>query len=146
MIDHSAVLRLAYTRETTLQKATLIACVDDDPTVLKAMEDLLDACGFPVDGFSSAEEFLDRGQLEATSCLITDVQLGGMSGLQLQERLAKLGFGIPTIVISAFVTEQVRIRALASGAQCVLSKPVSKDDLLKCIGDALRRGRGDENG
>jgi FixJ family two-component response regulator len=127
-------------REITLQQATLIACVDDDPTVLQAMEDLLDASGFHVDGFSSAEDFLNRGQLKATSCLITDVQLGGMSGLQLQERLAASGIGIPTIVISAFVTEQVRLQALRSGAVCVLSKPVSKDDLLNCIRGALERG------
>jgi FixJ family two-component response regulator len=129
-----------------LQQATLIACVDDDLTVLKAMEDLLDAAGFQVDGFSSAEDFLNNGQLKATSCLITDVQLGCMSGLQLQDRLAMSGFRIPTIVISAFVTEQVRVRALGLGAVCVLSKPVSKEDLLKGIRDALQRGRGDEKG
>jgi len=67
-----------------LQQATLIACVDDDLTVLKAMEDLLDAAGFQVDGFSSAEDFLNNGQLKATSCLITDVQLGCMSGLHFR--------------------------------------------------------------
>jgi FixJ family two-component response regulator len=120
-----------------LQKPPLIACVDDDPAVLQAMEDLLDASGFHVDGFSSAEDFLTRGQLKATSCLITDVHLGGMSGLQLQERLTTSGIRIPTIVISAFVTEQVRLQALRSGAVCVLSKPVSNDDLLNCIRRAL---------
>ena len=67
-----------------------------------------------------------------------------MSGLQLQDRLATSGFKIPTIVISAFVTEQVRIRAFGFGAVCVLSKPVRKEDLLKGIQDALQRGRGDE--
>jgi FixJ family two-component response regulator len=137
--------RVGLSKGKTLQQAALIACVDDDPTVLEAMKDLLDASGFQVDGFSSAEEFLNRGQLEVTACLITDVQLlGGMSGLQLQDHLITRGFRIPTIVISAFADKQTRTRALGSGAVCVLSKPVNKEDLLRCIRDALHRGRDDE--
>ncbi|MGY3442775.1 response regulator transcription factor [Bradyrhizobium sp. USDA 4473] len=116
-----------------MTEPTLISCVDDDPTVLEALEDLLDASGFEVDGFSSAEEFLSRGRLDSTTCLITDVRLGGISGLELQSRLAETGFKIPVIVISAFADDQTRARAFKAGAVCVLGKPVSRESLMKCI-------------
>ena len=121
-----------------MEKPTLISCVDDDPTVLEALEDFLDASGFGVDGFSSAEEFLARGRLDVTSCLITDVRLGGMSGLDLQDYLAMSGKWIPTIVISGFADEQTRARAVNSGAVCVLGKPVSRERLMGCIRNALK--------
>ena len=124
-----------------MEQGALIACVDDDLAVLEAMEDFLDASGFGVNGFSSAEEFLTCGQIEATSCLITDVRLGGMSGLQLQDRLATSGLRIPTIIISAFADGQTRVRAFGSGAVCVLNKPVGREDLMKCIQNALHRRR-----
>jgi FixJ family two-component response regulator len=120
-----------------LPKAPLIACVDDDATVLEAIEDFLDASGFVANGFSSAEEFLKFGQLERTSCLITDVKLGGMSGLQLQGCLATAGFRIPTIVITAFADETTRAQALRAGAVCFLSKPIAKESMLECIRSAL---------
>lgn len=120
-----------------MDKPALISCVDDNPMVLEALKDLLDAAGFCVSGFSSAEEFLARGRLDETTCLITDVRLGGMSGLDLQDRLATSGSKIPTIVISAFADEQTRARALKSGAVCVLAKPVSRESLMGCIRLAL---------
>ncbi|WP_063695232.1 response regulator transcription factor [Bradyrhizobium embrapense] len=116
-----------------MTKPTLISCVDDDPTVLEALQDLLDASGFAVEGFPSAEEFLSRGRLDATTCVITDVRLGGISGLELQSRLAATGSRIPVIVISAFADDQVRARAIKGGAVCVLGKPVSRESLMDCI-------------
>jgi len=92
--------------------------------------------------FSSAEEFLKFNRLEDTSCLITDVQMGGMSGLQLQNHLAKSGYGIPIIFITAFPDERIRERALGAGAVGFLSKPVTKEGLLTCIHAALHRGVG----
>jgi FixJ family two-component response regulator len=71
-----------------------------------------------------------------------DVQLGGMSGLQLQNRLAELGYGIPIIFITAFPDERIRERALSAGAVCFLSKPVTKEGLLTCVRAALHRGHG----
>jgi FixJ family two-component response regulator len=97
------------------------------------------ASGFTAEAFLSAEEFLQFGRLEETSCLITDVQLGGMSGLQLQSRLAESDSGIPIIFITAFPDERIRERALSAGAVCFLSKPVPKEDLLTCIRSALQR-------
>lgn len=127
-----------------MTQAPRIACIDDDPTVLEAIVDFLDASGFVADGFSSAEDFLNSGLPERMSCLITDVKLGGMSGLQLQHHLAISGIRIPTIVISAFADDQIRTQAYGSGAVCVLSKPVLKDRLLTCIRNALNQVRGDE--
>lgn len=120
-------------KESLVAEPALISCVDDDPTVLEALEDLLDASGFEVDGFSSAEDFLSHGRLAATTCLITDVRLGGISGLELQSRLAGTGFKIPIIVISAFADDQTRERAFKAGAVCVLGKPVSRERLINCI-------------
>ena len=120
----------------------LIVCVDDDPSVAEAMKGLLKACGFTAEAFLSAEEFLQFGRLKDTSCLITDVQLGGMSGLQLQNRLAESGYGIPIIFITAFPDEQIRERGLKAGATCFLSKPVTKEVLLTCIQVALHRRTG----
>jgi FixJ family two-component response regulator len=115
----------------------LIACVDDDQAVCEAILGLLKVLGFIADAFSSAEEFLQSGRLDETSCLITDVQLGGMSGLQLQNRLAGLGYRIPVIVITAFPDEHVRDQALNAGAVSFLSKPVTKADLVRSIRSAL---------
>jgi FixJ family two-component response regulator len=122
----------------------LIAFVDDDQAICEAMVRLLKAFGFVAEAFSSAEAFLQSGRLADTSCLITDVQLGGMSGLQLQRRLSELGCGIPVIVITAFPDDRIREQALKAGAIGFLSKPVTKDDLLGRIRSALDRR--DDNG
>ena len=125
-----------------MPETPLIVCVDDDPSVAEAIKGLLKACGFTAEAFLSAEEFLQFGRLEDTSCLITDVQLGGMSGLQLQNRLADSGYGIPIIFITAFPDEQIRELGLSAGAVCFLSKPVTKEGLLTCIHAALHRADG----
>jgi FixJ family two-component response regulator len=115
----------------------LISCIDDDASVCEAMKGLLKAFGFAAETYSSAEEFLESDRLDDTSCLITDVQLGGMSGLQLQVRLAESGYGIPVIVMTAFPDDRVRGQALSAGAVSFLSKPVTKEELLTCIRSAL---------
>jgi FixJ family two-component response regulator len=130
--------------DLSLTQAPRIACIDDDPTVLEAILDVLHASGFVAEGFSSAEDFLNSGLPGRMSCLITDLKLGGMSGLQLQHSLAISGIRIPTIVISAFADDHIRTQAYGAGAVCVLGKPVLTDCLLTCIRDALDRTRGDE--
>jgi FixJ family two-component response regulator len=121
----------------------LIACVDDDVSAREALEGFLKACGFPANVFPSAEEFLQSDWLDETSCLITDRHLPGMSGLQLQNRLAASGSCIPVIVITAFPDDRVRERALSGGAVCFLNKPFNMEDLLTCIRSALDRRHGD---
>ena len=118
--------------------ASLIACVEDDPAVREAVEGLLVALGFTTAVFSSAEAFLQSSRLVDTSCLITDVRLGGMSGLELQNSLATSGYRIPTIVITAFPDDRTRTQALGAGAVGVLSKPITKEELLTCLRSALK--------
>jgi FixJ family two-component response regulator len=122
--------------------APLIVCVDDHAAVREAVEGLLVALGFTAEVFSSAEEFLQFGRPEYTSCLITDVKLGGMSGIELQNSLAASGYRIPVIVITAFPDDRTRMHALSAGAVGFLSKPVTKEELLTCIGSALKCGEG----
>jgi FixJ family two-component response regulator len=121
----------------------LIACVEDDVSAREALEGFLKAFGFAPGVFSSAEEFLQFDRLDETSCLITDVHLRGMSGLQLQNRLAASGYAIPVIVITAFPDDRVRERALSAGAVCFLNKPFNTGDLLTCIRSALDRRHDD---
>ena len=120
-----------------MSEKPLIACVDDDVSAREALEGFLKAFGFTADVFSSAEEFLKSDRLDETACLITDVHLRGMSGLQLQSSLAASGFRIPVIVITAFPSDRVRERALGAGAICFLDKPFGREDLLSGIRSAL---------
>src|SRR5712692_9224710 len=130
------------TRKAAVSQTPLIAIIDDDASVREALQGLLQAVGFTTEAFSSAEEFLQSERLDDTACLITDIQLRGMSGLQLQNHLSVSGSRIPIIVITAFPGDDRR--ALAAGAICFLRKPVFKEDLLSCIRLALdRRHSGD---
>ena len=125
-----------------MSQTPLIAIVDDDDSVCEAMQGLVEAFGFAAEAFSSAEEFLHSERLNDTACLITDVQLPGMSGFQLQSHLSASGSRIPIIMTTAFPADDRR--ALADGAICFLRKPVIKEDLLTCIRSALdRRHNGD---
>ena len=122
----------------TLSQSSLIAIVDDDEAIREATQGLLKAVGYATEVFPSAEDFLASGRLHEVACLITDIQLGRMSGLQLQRQLGSSGFRAPIIVMTAF-PEDGR-RALAAGALCVLDKPFIKDELLTHIRLALRSG------
>jgi FixJ family two-component response regulator len=125
-----------------VSQTPLIAIVDDDASVCEAIQGLVDASGFAAEAFSSAEEFLRSERLNDTACLITDVRLPGMSGLQLQNHLSVSGSPIPIIVITAFPGDDRR--PLAAGAICFLRKPIIKEELLNCIRLALdRRHSGD---
>ena len=108
-----------------MSQTPIIAIVDDDGSVREAMRGLLKAVGYVTEEFPSAEEFLQSKRLNDVACLITDLQLGGMSGLELQKHLTGLGSRIPIIVISAFSDE--RERALIGGAIDFLGKPVMKN-------------------
>jgi FixJ family two-component response regulator len=119
---------------------TLVVVIDDDQAVREAMLGFLRVSGFSVQGFSSAEGFLKSGRLDDTSCLITDVQLTGMSGLGLQSRLVERNCGIPVIVVTAFPDKRIRDQALQAGAICFLGKPVGTAELLEYIRSALASG------
>src|SRR5438445_13133610 len=97
--------------------------------------------GYSVEAAASAQEFLSSRFLRRTSCLIADMQIPGMTGLELYQRLSASGKPIPTILITAYPDDDVRERALAAGVIGYLSKPFEEDDLLACIRSALTRAR-----
>jgi FixJ family two-component response regulator len=119
----------------------LISIVDDDEAVREATKGLMRALGFRAKTFGSAEDFLNFDRLHSTACLIVDVQMPQMSGLDLHRRLVQSGVSIPTILITAYPDDSVRARALKAGVIAYLTKPFTKDDLLVYIHSALARGR-----
>ena len=120
-----------------MSEAPLIAIVDDDVMICEATKDLVEAFGFNARTFTSASEFLDSDCVSSTACLISDVQMPGMNGLQLHRKLITSGRHIPVIFITAFPDERVRKRAVRAGAVCYLSKPFDGESLLSCIRSAL---------
>jgi FixJ family two-component response regulator len=123
-----------------LPKKPLISIVDDNEAVREATKGLVRALGFLAETFESAEAFLKFDRLRSTACLIADVQMPHMSGLELHRRLVASGVSIPTILITAYPDDSVRARALKAGVMCYLTKPFNKDDLLDCIHSAIDRG------
>jgi FixJ family two-component response regulator len=117
----------------------LISIVDDDESVREAVGGLLRAIGFDTAVFACAEDFLCSRRAVVTACVITDVHMPAMSGLELQARVAREGRGIPFIFITAFPNDQIRAQAMNGGAVCFLDKPFTVAELLAGIGSALSR-------
>jgi FixJ family two-component response regulator len=115
----------------------LIAIIEDDDAVRESLQLLLASSGFSVEAYASAEAFLEMAELCLVQCIVTDLQLAGMSGLQLQQRLVTLGHCIPTIVVTARPTEHLSDQAITAGAVAFLSKPLSSQTLLVQIRLAL---------
>ena len=115
----------------------LISIVDDDESMREALKGLMKSLGHRVEGAASAEEFLRSPHICRTSCLIADVQMPGMTGLDLHRHLSASGKPIPTILITAYPDDSVRERAVAAGAIGYLSKPFDESDLLACVRSAL---------
>jgi len=121
----------------------VISVVDDDASVRAATVDLLDSAGVTCQAFASAEAFLASGWLARTSCLILDVRMPGLSGIDLAHKLVQTGHSIPVIFITAFPQDRIRAQATAPGAICCLVKPYRDDELLGCIGLALGTAQDD---
>ena len=119
----------------------MISIVDDDHAVRVATTSLVRSMGYNVSAFASADEFLKSARLHDTSCLITDIHMPGLSGIELQDRLIADGHRMPIVFITAFPEERLRARALAAGAIGFLSKPYSSDRLIGCLDKALRSDR-----
>jgi FixJ family two-component response regulator len=122
---------------TTLVKSSHVAIVDDDDLMRSALQGLLKAVGLPARTFASAEEFLESGQLHDTACLIADIRMSGMSGLELQARLNAEPVRIPTIFITAHGDELMRMQALRAGAVEFLAKPFDNSALIESVRAAL---------
>jgi FixJ family two-component response regulator len=114
-----------------------VSIVDDDESVRTAMSSLLRSLGYEACVFTSAEAFLSSPRLQDTSCLIVDVQMPGMSGLDLQAELRGRDAGIPIIFVTAFPEERVRRRAEAAGAVGFFGKPVDGGIIIRCLDAAL---------
>ena len=119
-------------------KKVLVSVVDDDRFCRESMCRLLRSLGHTVDAFSSAAEFLASPRLAETACLITDVQMPVMTGLELYRCLVDAGQAIPTILVTAFPDDVDRARALNDGVACYLRKPVDDEHLTQCVRKALR--------
>jgi FixJ family two-component response regulator len=120
----------------------LVAIVDDDRSVQRSIKDLMESVGLEVRCFGSAEEFLQSDQWRRTGCLVADIRMAGMSGLQLQARLRAEGSPIPMILITAHDDAQVRTEAMKAGAIEVLFKPFDNDVLLEKVRAALEVNSG----
>ncbi len=121
-------------------KTSLVVCVEDDEPVRDALRGLLRANGIQVAAFASAEEFLASTELQTAACLVTDIQLGGISGLDLLDKLSGMPRRIPSILVTAHSDVAVGDRAKNSGALRIFLKPVSPADLLEAIRAALTSG------
>ncbi len=118
----------------------IVAIVDDDEAVGNAIEVLMRSIGLVAQAFSSGEEFLRSPELSRTGCLVVD------SGLDLHNNLSRLGKEIPTVLITAYPSDDIRARALQAGVICYLPKPFDESDLLNCIQTALDRAKRNRGG
>jgi FixJ family two-component response regulator len=127
-----------------MMKKTLISVVDDDRFFRESMCRLMRSLGYTVDIFASAAEFLASPRLVETACLIADVHMPAMTGLELYRRLIDTGHTIPTILVTAFPNDVDRTRALDDGVACYLRKPVDEEHLARCAREALRSAGSNE--
>lgn len=128
----------------TLTKIGIIAIVDDDEPLREALGSVLKAAGFLIDTFPSAEEFLASPRRQEIACLILDIRLPGMSGIELQRRLFESGCAIPIIFVTAHGDASLRDMLLKRGAAGFLNKPVRSDTLLREIYAALEKSASDK--
>jgi FixJ family two-component response regulator len=121
---------------------SVISVIDDDASVRAATDNLLSSHGYLVHTFASAEDFLQSTHLNHSSCVVADVQMPGMSGLDLLTHMRAQGYNVPLIFITAFPEESVRDRALKAGAVGFLAKPFAAPALINCVETALTERRG----
>jgi FixJ family two-component response regulator len=124
-----------------MPKRTLISIVEDDQPFRDSMRKLVTLLGYTVEAFSSAANFLASPLLAETACLLADVHMPGMTGVELHRHLVDEGYAIPTILMTAYPDEVVRNRALNAGVLCYLCKPVDDDHLERCLRSALQSGK-----
>ena len=119
----------------------VVAIVDDDPSVRQGLARLIRSLGWRAEAFASAQEFLDRPYAEAPSCLVLDLQLPDLSGLDLQKRLAEIGLETPIVFLTGHGDIPATVQAMKAGAIEFLTKPVDEEDLLRAIQEAIERDR-----
>ena len=120
-----------------MRERPLIAILDDDKSIRDATENLLQAAGFSTATFPDAESFLDSARRRSAACVVTDMRMPGMTGLQMYQQLLARGERIPTVLITAYPEATLRTRAREAGIVCCLTKPFAPDELLECVNNAL---------
>jgi FixJ family two-component response regulator len=128
-----------------MAKPRLISIVEDDEPFRESMRKLMTALGYTVEVFPSARDLLASPLLAGTACLVSDVQMPGMSGVELHKHLIEAGHVIPTILVTAYPDDMTRNRALMDGVVCYLAKPVDDEHLERCLRSALDSGTHEEN-
>jgi len=123
------------------QPNAVIAIVDDDPSVREGLRSLIRSTGFQVETFESAHDFLARPDTQAPSCLVLDLQLPGLSGLDLQKRMAEVGLEIPIVFLTGHGNIPTSVQAMKAGAVEFLTKPFDDEELLRAIQEAIERDR-----
>jgi FixJ family two-component response regulator len=119
----------------------VIAIVDDDPSAREGLQSLIESAGWMTETFASAQEFLARPGAEAPSCLVLDLQLPGLSGLDLQKRMAEVGLEIPIVFLTGHGNIPASVQAMKAGAVEFLTKPFDEEELLRAVLEAIERDR-----
>jgi len=120
-----------------MPKASLVSVVEDDRFFRESMRRLMRSLGYSVEAFPTAADFLASPRLAETACLIADLHMPGMTGLELHRRLIEAGHAIPAILVTAYPDEDVKARALKDGVVCYLRKPIDEEQLMRCLRTAL---------
>jgi FixJ family two-component response regulator len=118
-----------------------IAVIDDDDSIRDALCNFVSALGYSVEGFASGEDFIASGRLPATSCIIADVQMPGMTGIDLLRELSTEALPAPVILITAFPQDRTRDMVLRNGASGYLAKPLREESLVTCLQQAIGAAR-----
>jgi FixJ family two-component response regulator len=131
-------------KDRVLTLVPVISIIDDDASIRAGLNNLVRSLEYIVCTFASAEQFLQSVQLHNTSCVIADVRMPGMSGVQLQSHLRSQGYPVPFIFITAVPDETTRKQALNDGAICFLAKPFDEDTLIDCLNAAVEQYRNEK--
>ena len=137
---------VSWTEEGEMSQGPLVAIVDDDKSIREATRNLLEAAGFNTVTFSDAESFLTSAGRDDASCVVADLRMPRMTGLEMVEELLASGAGIPAVLISAYLEDSVIARAHDAGIVCCLSKPFAPEQLLECVQEALAKAQSRDAG
>jgi FixJ family two-component response regulator len=127
-----------------MSKPSLVSVVEDDQFFRESMQRLMRSLGYTVEAFASAPDFLASPRVVETACLIADVHMPTMTGVELYRHLVNAGYAIPTILVTAYPDDADRTQAVKDGVVCYLRKPIDETHLIRCLREALRSGESTE--